>query len=136
MSVPGDFNNMTIEGCTSSCLAAGYTLAGLEYSRECYCASAGDNYGYFEGFEDAGCDRVCTGNNLEICGGEDRLNIYSYSGTPPSTSSNLVQNPGFEQGFTGWTSHFDHTNGGGAGNDEIQASGGANLLTHTGNGAA
>lgn len=31
VSVPGDFNNMTIEGCTSTCLAKGYQLAGVEY---------------------------------------------------------------------------------------------------------
>ena len=117
MSVPGDFNNMTIEGCTSSCLAAGYQLAGVEYGRECYCASTGDNHGNYVGFEDAGCNRVCTGNNLEICGGEDRISVYSYTGPPttqPGINDNLIQNPGFENnGLAAWTVTPEPTYGAG-----------------------
>jgi hypothetical protein len=33
--VPGGTNAMTNELCESTCLAAGYSLAGTEYAREC-----------------------------------------------------------------------------------------------------
>jgi hypothetical protein len=35
MQVPGGANAMTVEACTSVCLASKYTLAGVEYSGEC-----------------------------------------------------------------------------------------------------
>ncbi len=34
-SVPGGPSAMTIELCQSTCLAAGYVLAGVEYAEEC-----------------------------------------------------------------------------------------------------
>jgi hypothetical protein len=35
MQVPGGANAITVEACTSVCLASKYTLAGVEYSGEC-----------------------------------------------------------------------------------------------------
>ena len=33
--VPGGYTSMTNEACQTACAAAGYTLAGTEYSQEC-----------------------------------------------------------------------------------------------------
>ena len=137
MSVPGDYNSMTIEGCTSSCLAAGYQLAGVEYGRECYCASTGDNHGVFYSYEASQCNRVCTGNNLEICGGEDAINIYSYHGNSPApTTGNLIQNPGFENGMDHWQSDPDPEYGSGQNPtppfSELAAGSNYGLNAHTG----
>lgn len=35
LGVPGGASAMTIEACQSTCLAAGYSLAGVEYADEC-----------------------------------------------------------------------------------------------------
>lgn len=84
-SVPGDYNNMTIEGCLGACNAAGYKFAGVEYSRECYCDSAIQNGGALapapnHAAGDYGCSMFCTGDSEEICGGSGRINAYQYTG--------------------------------------------------------
>lgn len=43
--VPGGSQNMTIEGCTAACKKAGYSIAGTEYSAECFCDNAPQNGG-------------------------------------------------------------------------------------------
>jgi len=35
MAVPGGAGAMTVEACEAVCQAAGYTIAGVEYSQEC-----------------------------------------------------------------------------------------------------
>lgn len=75
---------MTVEMCQSICQNAGYAVAGVEYSVECYCASA-LRYDYVV----TGCDMTCGGDSSEICGGGDALSVYDYSGTFP-TPANLA----------------------------------------------
>ncbi|RDW79993.1 hypothetical protein BP6252_04631 [Coleophoma cylindrospora] len=80
---------MNIELCASTC--AGYTYFGVEYHRECYCGNslaAGSNV------TTSGCTMLCTGNNLEYCGGSKRLQMYISSGSAStsvaSTSSSSL----------------------------------------------
>ncbi|KAK7969552.1 WSC domain-containing protein [Apiospora saccharicola] len=63
--------------CTAACGAAGYTLAGTEYSGQCFCGNSFQNGG---APATSGCSMLCSGNQTEICGGPDRLNVYSSSG--------------------------------------------------------
>jgi hypothetical protein len=35
VAVPGGPSNMTVDLCTSTCQAAGYVLAGVEFAQEC-----------------------------------------------------------------------------------------------------
>lgn len=65
-------DGMTVARCTSSCKATGYTLAGVEFGRECFCGNSVDNNATTT---DEGCDMVCTGDNAEFCGGADRLDL-------------------------------------------------------------
>ena len=89
--VQGGPSNMTVENCETACLAEGYSLAGVEYSAECYCdnklynggATATDGY--------AQCTMTCNGNSTEKCGGPNRLNIYQY--ISPSTSTVAFSTP-------------------------------------------
>jgi hypothetical protein len=64
-------DGMTVSDCTSSCRLAGYSLAGLEYSRECFC---GDVFAESATSTDEGCDMICAGNSTEFCGGSARMN--------------------------------------------------------------
>lgn len=69
--------------CTSACYNAGYSLAGTEYSAECWCGNSIGGSGAPASTAD--CNMPCTGDNTQSCGGPNRLNLYNYTGTPPTT---------------------------------------------------
>ena len=68
--------NMTVEACVGYCNNKGGNYAGVEYSDECYCGS-GLIHGC--GSASSGCGMLCAGNQYEICGGPNRLNVYLLS---------------------------------------------------------
>ncbi|KAI0432137.1 WSC domain-containing protein [Xylaria sp. FL1042] len=75
--LPGE---MTVEKCLDFCArgnanAHAYRLAGLEYSRECWC---GDELNSLSvQLADAACDTPCDGANSTACGGALRLTLYN-----------------------------------------------------------
>ncbi|KAJ9157373.1 Glyoxal oxidase-like protein [Pleurostoma richardsiae] len=79
---------MTVSNCTAACYTAGFILAGVEYSGECYCGNTIANGGKLA---TDGCNMLCNGNSSEYCGGPDRLNVYDYlMEYPVSTSSSAA----------------------------------------------
>ncbi|KAH0543417.1 hypothetical protein FGG08_002275 [Glutinoglossum americanum] len=89
MYLPGGGASMTVELCTAACHAAGFVLAGVEYAGECYCDNALKNGGGPAPDGNALCNMACNGNTQETCGGPNRLDMYSFSGstaTPTSTT--------------------------------------------------
>jgi hypothetical protein len=75
-----DSQALTQQSCVATCAAAGYTIAGMEYSVQCFC----DNDIYNGGAlapEQGDCDMPCSGNPDEDCGAGSRMNLYSI-GTP------------------------------------------------------
>ncbi|PVF97904.1 WSC-domain-containing protein [Serendipita vermifera] len=68
---------MTVGKCVDACIAAGYTVAGLEYSVECYCSNALPTSSANEG-----CSMACAGDTAHICGGGNRLSVYSLPAAP------------------------------------------------------
>ncbi|KAK1853428.1 copper radical oxidase [Colletotrichum chrysophilum] len=83
--------NTNVANCIAACAAAGYTLAGVEYAQECWC----DNSIRFGGVPTTdGCNMPCKGNTAEMCGGPDRLNLYSLAsldlGFSTTSSSAIV----------------------------------------------
>ncbi|KAH6648846.1 WSC domain-containing protein [Truncatella angustata] len=84
-------NNMTIDYCTATCKTKGYPIAGLEYSRECYCASALSTGTSFTNSDTCASTSkmICAGNATQWCGGPSLLTIWkdtSISATQPTTS--------------------------------------------------
>ncbi|KAK8056954.1 WSC domain-containing protein [Apiospora rasikravindrae] len=77
-------NNNSAVTCTSACGAAGFSLAGTEYSGQCFCGNSFLNGG---APATSGCSMLCSGNSTEICGGPDRLNVYSNGNALPSTTT-------------------------------------------------
>lgn len=61
--------SMTIETCLSYCGARGFQLAGVQYSRECYCGNDLRN-GAALSSKSSGCGMPCAGNPTQTCGGE------------------------------------------------------------------
>ena len=75
-NLPGE---MTAEKCLDFCAqtrsSRPYRLAGLEYSRECWC---GDELNPLsERLEDSACDTRCDVADTTACGGALRLSVYN-----------------------------------------------------------
>jgi hypothetical protein len=66
---------LTIESCTQLCSGLGYSVAGLEYSVQCFC----DDYIVDGGTltANADCAMACGGSSTEICGGPNLMSIYA-----------------------------------------------------------
>lgn len=80
---------LTTAKCKDACRNAGYSLAGTEYSGECFCDNTVKNGGGLASDGEVGCSMACNGNATEMCGGSNRLTLFKfYTGTEvPSSSS-------------------------------------------------
>ncbi|KAL0933748.1 copper radical oxidase (WSC domain-containing protein) [Colletotrichum truncatum] len=67
-------NTMTVEGCLDACEAQGYSLAGLEWSQECFCGNT--MIGQNRPIADTNCNNPCKGNPSQLCGGSAAMNLY------------------------------------------------------------
>ncbi|KAJ7487362.1 galactose oxidase [Mycena galericulata] len=70
-----DNANLTMEACVASCIALNMTIAGGEFSVQCFCGNE-----LIEGAVPApnsDCDMACGGNSTQACGAGDRLSIYA-----------------------------------------------------------
>ena len=76
---------MTITSCIAYCASFSSQYAGLEYGRECYCAS------YLSSFStklnESRCNYACNGNASEICGGMLSLTLYNRTGDGKSSAA-------------------------------------------------
>ncbi|KAH9169414.1 copper radical oxidase [Lactarius sanguifluus] len=85
-------NNNSAENCLSQCSAFGYSAAGMEYGRECWCGDVADitkNGGTTAPESD--CTIPCSGDSLHLCGNVWRLQLYHWNGTLNNwgTSANI-----------------------------------------------
>ncbi|KAL1841288.1 hypothetical protein VTJ49DRAFT_7233 [Mycothermus thermophilus] len=79
---PGE---MTVQRCLQHCSSgagdaqggntAKFQFAGLEYARECWCATALS--GLSVKLADEECDLPCEGNKSQACGGNLKLTVYT-----------------------------------------------------------
>ncbi|EUC35845.1 hypothetical protein COCVIDRAFT_88427 [Bipolaris victoriae FI3] len=71
-----DDQQMTVASCTRKCAQAGFEIAAMEYSYQCFC----DNFVRMGGApaqSESECNTKCAGNQAETCGGPNRMSIYS-----------------------------------------------------------
>ncbi|KAI4257110.1 MAG: hypothetical protein L6R42_005853, partial [Xanthoria sp. 1 TBL-2021] len=61
--------------CITACQAAGYTVAGMEYSNECYCGKALINGPAVAA--ETQCSSSCSGDATQKCGGASRMTIFA-----------------------------------------------------------
>ena len=64
-------DNMTTQKCVNYCQGKGYTYAGTQYSRECWC---GNSYGKYGSANN--CDMRCSGDPSQTCGGFAANSVY------------------------------------------------------------
>ena len=90
MQLP-DNSSLTVESCVQGCYGQGYSVAGMEYSTQCFCGNAIYSGGALAS-SDTDCNMPCGGNAKETCGAGNRLSVYSngtittYQPAVPQTS--------------------------------------------------
>ncbi|TGO48765.1 hypothetical protein BCON_0230g00080 [Botryotinia convoluta] len=86
-----DNTGMTIEKCIDFCNSKGFSIAGLEYSTQCFCddkmLAGRDPVPGLIG----GCTMPCSGNDKQICGDAGLLSLYKKC--PNSNSCANIQYP-------------------------------------------
>ncbi|KAI0330772.1 WSC-domain-containing protein [Cubamyces sp. BRFM 1775] len=70
--------NMTKNVCVSFCASHGFTLAGAEYSDECYCDNELRNGATGALLDWTECANRCAGSSFENCGGGSKLTLMSH----------------------------------------------------------
>jgi len=80
-------DDMTNEKCVDYCVSKGFSIAGTEYTTQCFCDNA-----ILAGREPipglmGNCLMPCSGDSKEFCGGGGQISLYQKCG---STCSNVV----------------------------------------------
>ncbi|KAF3037548.1 hypothetical protein E8E11_001641 [Didymella keratinophila] len=88
-------DSMTESTCISYCNGKGYSFAGIEYGRECYC----DNRILDTGLQkaDSECSFTCPGSGSGSCGAGNYMSIFT-------NGKGLSFGPIFNPGFDDWKS--------------------------------
>ncbi|TDL23466.1 copper radical oxidase [Rickenella mellea] len=71
-----DNSTITVEACINFCISQNMTLAGLEFSVQCFCGNQVINGGVLAS-DPTTCNMGCGGNSTEACGGPNRMSIYT-----------------------------------------------------------
>ena len=84
-------DSMTESTCITYCNGKGYSFAGVEYGRECYC----DNRILETGSQkaDSECSFTCPGSSSGSCGAGNRMSIFTNG---KGLTTGPVVNPGFD----------------------------------------
>ena len=93
-----DNQQLTIESCIAACSAAGYTVAGMEYSVQCFCDNYISNGGALAS-ADSQCAMTCGGNTNEIYGGPSLLSVHSTKIPVPVYAAPAVQTTNLPGGW-------------------------------------
>ncbi|KAM0332583.1 hypothetical protein ACHAQA_002867 [Verticillium albo-atrum] len=93
-----DDDDMTLQSCATNCFNRGFTVAGAEYSHQCFCGNAIINGGV-EASSESQCNTPCAGDSTQMCGGGDRMSIIS-NGPPRIRGAPSPQKSGFNGDWT------------------------------------
>lgn len=75
-----DYVSMTVEKCAAFCTSKKYSMFGLEYAGECWCANSLASGSVLATGGDAECASTCPGDYTQLaCGDSNRLNVYAAS---------------------------------------------------------
>ncbi|KAG6812809.1 hypothetical protein H0H92_000267 [Tricholoma furcatifolium] len=89
--------NNTVPACVAVCAAQNYTLAGTEYSDECYCGNTLVAGAVIS--TDDTCNSACVGNATQACGGPNRLSVYTSTGSVTALPVPVVLETGLPEGW-------------------------------------
>ncbi|EXJ83114.1 hypothetical protein A1O1_06733 [Capronia coronata CBS 617.96] len=69
-------DQMTNENCIAFCESTGFSVAGTEYSTECYCGNSIPSSGAPVPGVVGNCEMPCKGKSSEFCGGSGVISLY------------------------------------------------------------
>ncbi|KAI0102622.1 copper radical oxidase [Nemania sp. FL0031] len=75
MNQQPDNDELTIQSCVATCIAGGYSVAGLEYASQCFCDDFLRNGANLT--DDTDCSMACTGDASQRCGAGNILSVFS-----------------------------------------------------------
>jgi hypothetical protein len=75
MTFEVDQKAMTPTSCVSYCESHGYTYAGLQYGKQCFCSKTLETSGGAGGSA-TGCSMKCPGDSTKRCGGIYRMEVF------------------------------------------------------------
>nr|XP_019007470.1 uncharacterized protein I206_07728 [Kwoniella pini CBS 10737]OCF46251.1 hypothetical protein I206_07728 [Kwoniella pini CBS 10737] len=87
-----DLTGMTRSACASYCSSNGYTLAGLQYSQECWCGSVLSN-GASLYKTSTSCTMPCKGDSSSTCGGRNAISLLITDSALSTLSADLTTAP-------------------------------------------
>ncbi|KAI1338944.1 WSC-domain-containing protein [Xylariaceae sp. FL0016] len=120
-----DTARMTSELCVAFCKDKGFSLAGTEYSQECYCGN--ENTGTMIS-DVTQCEARCKGNVNEYCGGNSKMSVWNITAAPPE--SEKAENADVRTAANGTAVYVDcYEDGNGNGRTLSQASYSSNSMT-------
>lgn len=67
--------DVTADTCNAACAAGNFRYFGLQYASECYCGN-GENKDSWEQADGNQCNKPCTANEQQTCGGDQRNSVY------------------------------------------------------------
>jgi hypothetical protein len=82
-------DDMTLEMCADFC--SDYIYWGTEYSKECFCGNSLHEDSEERPLDE--CSTVCGGDDTQYCGNGDRLELYSTTSAPPTSTSAAAAAP-------------------------------------------
>ncbi|RPD60379.1 WSC-domain-containing protein [Lentinus tigrinus ALCF2SS1-7] len=101
-------DQMTVASCVSTCASKGYSMAGVEYGRECYCGDALSN-GQGKTLTASTCNMACAGDKTATCGDNWALNAFKTTNVAISLPSNSTA--GLPSGWTALGCRKDNVSG-------------------------
>lgn len=84
-----DPEEMTVERCIDHCRTSGYTIAGVEYSQQCFCGNSIPQDRAPDPKRMGNCNMPCTGDQTQICGGASLISLYQKCGTGPCENAGV-----------------------------------------------
>ncbi|KAL4936958.1 hypothetical protein BDV06DRAFT_203905, partial [Aspergillus oleicola] len=90
-------DDMTVQKCINTCQKDGYTIAGLEYSRECYCGNSVQEDKMPKAEPMGKCLSPCSGDESQNCGGYAYIGLYQACGDGGQGECKNLQYPGVPQ---------------------------------------
>ncbi|KAI0263595.1 hypothetical protein BC834DRAFT_971278 [Gloeopeniophorella convolvens] len=99
--------NVTVESCVNECQRESFTVAGLEFAQECWCGNQISAPG--APISQESCNQACVGNNTEVCGGPNALELYLFQNSP-QVIGDLQELNGLSESLAGFLDNITASN--------------------------
>jgi len=76
-------NENSPDNCIKECQDQGYSYAGVQFTNQCWCGNG--DIPQEKVVPKSDCDSACPGDSSKMCGGFDRMNVYTAVESDPNT---------------------------------------------------